>query len=453
MDSACHQSDVVNTGWLFTLSNYRRTFSKNHIVKGRPVSNTNQKNTPLVDRIGRENLKIVDVKVTRLTSKPADGTYVHECGPVVLTKNDLGLLEIFTDQDLVGIGAEPVTVDDDFQYLIGKNPFDVEKLNLSAGADVACWDLIGKSKGQPLHQLLAPDIGIDPSVHVYASGGVMWTYYDRKDGQSFGVDALIEEALQYKELGFDTFKWRPGTDWEEAGVTPTSLGDICRQLREAVGPQFNLGLEKKGYDSWTYEQCLEIAPIINELKYLFFEQPMGDVGPAQFDDYLKLKEKMPEVMLWGGESLKNLQEIRPWLENGVYDAIQIDATRQGFSEDLRIADVAKQNKVKVVPHNWYASIGTAANLHLTASVEAGFMCEFFMYPSGFRYNLLKDPPKPENGRITLSKHPGLGIDVIDDVEKHFPYEPGPNTFANPRFPHAWDRAKEREKAVYNRYVG
>ena len=72
----------------------------------------------------------------------------------------------------------------------------------------------------------------------------MWTYYDRGDGSSWGAQALIEEALQYKELGFDTFKWRPGTDWQEAGIDPHKLGEICRQLREAVGPSFRLGREK-----------------------------------------------------------------------------------------------------------------------------------------------------------------------------------------------------------------
>ena len=300
------------------------------------------------------------------------------------------------------------------------------------------------------------DVGVRGGVmdlHGDASGGVNWTWYDRGDGEPFGAEQLIEEALQYREMGFDTFKWRPGTDWEEAGVTPSELGETCRRLREAVGPDFALGLEKKGYDSWTYEECMEIAPVIDSLGFLFFEQPMGDAGSTQFDDYLALKERMPGVMLWGGESLESLEEIRPWLEAGVYDAMQIDASRQGLSEDLRIAGAAREHGIRIVPHNWQSSIGTAANLHLTAAAATGHICEFFMYPNGFRYGLLEDPPRPVEGWVTLPDRPGLGVEVVEDVEKRFPYEPGPNTHANPRFPHALDRARDRERAVRQRYAG
>ncbi|NKB67374.1 MAG: hypothetical protein GKR89_09965 [Candidatus Latescibacteria bacterium] len=405
----------------------------------------------LLEDIGREKLAITDVKITPLTFKPADGSYIHECGPVVLTKRDEAVVEIFTDAGLKGIGSLERVERSDYSHLVGRNPFDVELLGLPSGLDVACWDLIGQAKGLPLYKLLATDHKPDPKVHVYASGGVQWTYYDPGDGRPYGAEALIEEALRYKELGFDTFKWRPGTDWEEAGITPTKLGEVCRQLRQAVGPDFDLGLEKKGYDSWTLEECLEIAPIINDLDFLFFEQPMGDVGPAQFEDYLRLKEQMPKVMLWGGEGLGNLAAVRPWIEEGIYDAMQSDCHRLPLTETWHIGRVAHFYGTKLVPHNWSTSLGTAGNTHLVAGSPAGHMCEFFMYPNDFRYHLLKEPPRPVDGYITLSETPGLGVELIDDMAVRFPYIPGPNTLANPRFPHAWDRARQRENQVNQKY--
>ena len=104
-------------------------------------------------------------------------------------------------------------------------------------------------------------------------------------------------------MRFDTFKWRPGTDWE------------------AMGPDFHLGLKKKGYDSSTFEECVEIAPILNDLKFLFFEQPMGNQGSVQFEDHLKLKTLMPDVELWNGETFRSLSEAQPWIEAGIYDAV------------------------------------------------------------------------------------------------------------------------------------
>ncbi len=410
-----------------------------------------QQITSLLEGIPHFPIKITDIKITRLTYQPADGAYVHECGPVVLTKYDIAIVEVFTDQGIVGIGPGNVHDTSDPATLIGKSPFDVVLLPVPAGVDVACWDIIGRALSKPVYQLLAAGHVPNPQVRVYASGGVLWTYYDKGDGKPFGVDALIEEALRCKALGFDTFKWRPGTDWEEAGITPMRLGDICRKLREAVGHDFKLGLEKKGYDSWTFDECMEIAPIINDLNFYFFEQPMGDEGPAQFEDYLRIKERMPNVMLWGGERFRSAEEAHPWIEQGIYDAVQSDGLIIGLSENWKIARDAAAHGVKLVPHNWSSSLGTMCNTHLVAGVPSGHMCEFFMYPNPFREALFTEPYQPVNGTITLSNQPGFGKALMPDLEKQFPHVPGPMVVANPRFPHALARANARQQQVQERY--
>ena len=414
----------------------------------RPVSGSF---THLLEGVGREEIEVTDVKLTPLSYRPADGSYIHECGPVVLTKCDETLVQVFTDQGLVGVGPGGYGVGDPSR-LIGRNPFDVELLGLPAGLDVACWDIIGQAKGLPVYRLLATDHDPEPRARVYSSGGVMWTFYDRGDGSRYGVDALIEEALSYKELGFDTFKWRPGTDWEEAGITPKELGQICRELRDAVGPDFDLGLEKKGYDSWTLEECLGIAPIINELGFLFFEQPLGDEGPASFDDYRRIKELMPNVMLWGGESFTSLEQARPYFEEGIYEAVQTDCHRLGITRNWQIGRVAAYYGVKMVTHNWASSLGTMCNTHFVAGVPSGHMCEFFMYPNGFRYGLFKEPQRPVGGYIELGDEPGFGLELIDAPESVFPHIPEPSSLPNPRFPHAMERARAREQKVRERYA-
>ena len=42
--------------------------------------------TQLLEGIGREEIRITEARVTPLSYKPADGSFVHICGPVVLTK-------------------------------------------------------------------------------------------------------------------------------------------------------------------------------------------------------------------------------------------------------------------------------------------------------------------------------------------------------------------------------
>ena len=408
--------------------------------------------TQLMSDIGREQIRITEIRVTPLSYKPADGSNIHICGPILLTKMDAGFVEVFTDAGIMGIGPVVGSAQVDYSHLVGVNPFDVDTLDLPAGVDVACWDIIGQVKGQPVYRLLAGEEAVDGNCRTYASGGVMWTYYDRGDGQPYGVDELIAEALDYKSQGFDTFKWRPGTDWDEARITASSLGDICRQLREAVGPDFHRGLEKKGYDSWTWEECQEIAPIIDELGFLFFEQPMGDEGPGQFDDYLKLKQLMPRVQLWGGERFRSAAEAAPWIEAGIYDAVQSDCVHVGLTENWRIAQHAAEHGAKMVTHNWQTPLGTMCNTHLIAGTSAGHLCEFFMYPNDMRYGLMKEPMRAVDGVIALGETPGFGMSVIDDPASSFPYVEGSSTLPNPRFPQAMERARVREQSVVARYA-
>jgi L-alanine-DL-glutamate epimerase-like enolase superfamily enzyme len=415
----------------------------------------------LLEGIPREDIKITKVRVTPLTYTAPPGRFVHEAGPIILHSQDCTIVEVFTDRGITGIGPGGDTrlmrATDDFSHLIGRNPFDVELLGLPPGLDVACWDIIGKAKGLPVYRLLATDHRPNPKVHVYASAGVNWTFYDRGDGRPYGADALIEEALRFKEMGFDTFKWRPGTDWEAAGITGGKLGEtVCRKLRDAVGPDFKLGLEKKAWDIWTVEEAMEIAPILNDLKFYFFEQPFTDIGPSQFDDYQRLKEKMPNVMLWGGENFRNLDDARPFMERGIYHGIQSDTIRLGITGNWQVARVAAYYRARIVPHNWTSALGTMCNVHLVAGVPTGFMCEYFLYPNTpWRDELFTESMTPRNGYITLTDKPGFGMELanLDELRKKYPYNPQAQRLsANPRFPEAMDRARSREQFMTKRYA-
>lgn len=411
----------------------------------------------LLEAVGRENIKITDVRATPLTYKVPAGSFIEEAGPIVTLARSVTVLQVFTDQGIVGIGPGPAgTID--FSYLAGKNPFDVELMAPPAGVDVACWDIIGKAKGMPVYKLLATDHPPNPKVHVYGSAGVNWTFYDKKDGKPCGVDALIQEALKLKDLGFDTYKWRPGTDWEEAGMTAEKLGNmVCRKLREAVGPDFKLALEKKAYDEWTVEQALQIAPIINDLKFHWFEQPMGDQGPAEFEDYLNLKAAMPNVMLFGGEQFRDRSRAKPFIQRKIYDVVQSDSISVGLTENWYIARIAQYYGVRMTPHNWTSELGTICNAHLVAGIPNGYMCEYFMYPNTpWRDVLFDEPLVPRNGYLMLTDKPGLGVELadLDELKRKFPFDPNaPATIANPRFQKAMDRATARQDHNRAKYAG
>ena len=50
--------------------------------------------TNLFESIGHAKLTIEKINVTPITYQPADGSYIHECGPVVLNKRDEAIAEL-----------------------------------------------------------------------------------------------------------------------------------------------------------------------------------------------------------------------------------------------------------------------------------------------------------------------------------------------------------------------
>jgi len=142
---------------------------------------------PALATITRPNIRITNVSVTRLSFRPQDGSFVHECGPVVLTKYDVAVIEIHTDAGLVGIGPGNPHDEADLSQFVGRNPFDLLSQRAPAGVNVACWDIVGKALGQPVFRLLAGDRPVDPNVKVYASGGENALHAHKAEDHAFIV--------------------------------------------------------------------------------------------------------------------------------------------------------------------------------------------------------------------------------------------------------------------------
>jgi hypothetical protein len=50
-----------------------------------------------------------------------------------------------------------------------------------------------------------------------------------------------------------------------------------------------------------------------------------------------------------------------------------------------------------------------------------------------KWEVFKEPYPIENGVLTIPDKPGFGVEFIDDIEKKFPWKPGPYYKTNPVF--------------------
>jgi len=395
--------------------------------------------------LNRENIVITDIKVTPLSYVAPEGKYLWRVGGLVVWKSDAALVQVFTNKGIIGIGeGSPYCEPDKIKkytetyiapLLKGANVFDVDFITNNqghnrtamgawAGVNNAIWDVIGKALGKPVYKIISGDRVPSNKVHMYASGGVEHAWYDK------GEEALIAEALRYKELGFDTFKFRQGTSWKFSGMTMDKYIPILENLRKAVGPNFNLCIEKFPWDIDTIIN--KLCPVLEDLKFYWYEEPFEFNVPDVVGKLLAIKAAMPSVMVSGGENCWNRYQLEPFMNSGAMDIVQSDTNYTGITEGWYIGQNLAKYGRKYDPHNWVGGLTTISNIHLVAGVPSGHMCETNMTYNPLKWEIFKDPYEIKNGWLTIPDKPGYGVELIDNIEKKFPFAPGFYGKTNPK---------------------
>ncbi|MEW4451200.1 enolase C-terminal domain-like protein, partial [Bremerella sp. JC817] len=87
--------------------------------------------------------------------------------------------------------------------------------------------------------------------------------------------------------------------------------------------------------------------------------------------------RVSPVPIAGGEVLTRRQAFVPWIERRAVDILQPDCTKNGgLTESRRIAWLASEHNVQVVPHGWNTAVGLAADLQFSASIPVARYVEY-----------------------------------------------------------------------------
>ena len=394
-----------------------------------------------LEGIQRQDIKITDLEVIPLSYrlKPEE-QWPDGDQHFVVWQTTTVLVKLHTNVGLVGIGGASrysgpermMAYAEQYikPFLLGKNPFDVEFLAAAkcghgaravwAGVDTAMWDIIGRAVGRPVYELLAIDNEPETHLRVYASGGE----YGWKPGTRFdGPDSLIEKAARHKANGYTAFKFRPGAGFGQLGITMERYIPYLYRIREAVGPDFDLIQESNC--RWSVEQCLEVAPVLEELGFLWWEEPTRKWDDDSIDKYLQIKAALKTVKVSGAEGLPNRGAMAEWVDRGAYDIVQQGADDAGLTEAWYMARMAHERGIICCPHNWQGGLVTIANAHLMAAIPNRLMLESNMTPNPLKEGLFKETLAVKDGYLDVPDRPGLGVTLRDDLEERFPYLPGP----------------------------
>ena len=99
--------------------------------------------------------------------------------------------------------------------------------------EMACWDILGKSLGLPVHQLLGGQVR--DKIRVYANG---WYSGDRTP-EGFGEKAAEVVSIGYTGLKFDPF----GTEYTRLSRDETKeTQELIRAVRDTVPCQIQVAV-------------------------------------------------------------------------------------------------------------------------------------------------------------------------------------------------------------------
>jgi L-alanine-DL-glutamate epimerase-like enolase superfamily enzyme len=370
-------------------------------------------------------MKITEVKAYNLEI-PYEVEYRPAWQPgLVRRSRDFTLALVRTDDGITGYagtdGNHARTIERSVApYLVGEPLWATERfarvLRHAGGMwflDQALWDAIGKTAGKPLYQIWGAH---RTSVPAYASTAEMGTPADR-----------AELARRYRSEGFRAMKVRFHNERLEDDLK------LLDAVREAA-PEMTIMVDAnqatnlpspRETPAWDYRRALEVARELEARRVLWLEEPLSRFD---FANLVRLRENT-DVYLAGGESNRGLHEFRWLIERGVYDIIQPDCSlSEGISQLRKIAGTCELFKRHCIPHHGLSGLGLAATLHFICSIPSQFMWLEMMYEPPTRtletYQrlggiLTSSTWIDDEGNVTVSDRPGLGVDVDESAIKRF----------------------------------
>jgi galactonate dehydratase len=368
-------------------------------------------------------MKITDVQTTLVANVPP-----YRGGRIWL------FLKLFTDNGLVGIGESTVAqagregaqvsliknLAD--QFVIGANPFDIELLwqriyaqhhdyrhpgvhmtSALSGIEMACWDLIGKTLGQPIYNLLGGQFHEKLRAYAYMPTQGIWENPEKAG----------EIAAQLLNDGNTACKFDPFTPFfpqprDFSLKTIKHVARIFQCIRDAVGDELEVAIGTHG--QLTTYAAIRVCQILEPYHPFWFEEP---VPPENVDEMARVAAHT-SIPIATGERLLTKYEFVEVLHKQAAQIIQLDVGHcGGILESKKIAGMAEGHYAMIAPHMYCGPVAAAAAVQL-ATCSPNFLAQEFN-SADLHSALLKTPIRFENGLITPPTAPGLGVELDEDV--------------------------------------
>ncbi len=346
-------------------------------------------------------------------------------------------IKVRTDTELYGIAEATINgfiktteaaIHELEHFAIGRDPREVTAIanriigsiqdaghihRMAMGAvEVACWDILGKSLGVPIYQLLGGKVR--ESIAAYANG---WYRAERS------ADNFVAAAENVVAKGFAALKIDP------FGLARNFISDaelqeaygIIKAIRTRFGPALKILIDV--HCRFTPAEAIRVAKFMHDLDLFWWEEPTTAEREILSNE-VALQSPIPVAT---GEQFDKIGKFFTLAVGGGISIWQPEPmSLGGIRNTLAVAHMAEASGAWIAPHQSGGPVATAVCLQLAACVPNFLIQEHFdSFNAAWTRDLVTWTPTidPSNGHLSFPTAPGLGIDLnIEAIQAH-PYDP------------------------------
>jgi len=385
-------------------------------------------------------MKIVDAKVivscpgrnfVTLKITTEDGLY--GLGDATLNGRELAVASYLSDHVVpLLIGRDARRIEDTWQYLYQgaywrRGPVTMTAI---AAVDTALWDILGKSLGVPVYQLLGGR----------SRDGVL--VYGHANGET--IDDTVKAVQAYLALGYRAVRaqsgvpgvpgaygvGQSGTHYEPAAKglpaeyafsTEKYLATVPRlfeRLRREVGPDVHLLHDV--HHRLTPIEAARLGKALEPYHLFWMEDPV----PAELQAGFRLIRQHTTTPLAVGEVFSSIHDCEELIRGQLIDYIRATVVHAGgISHLCKIAHLAELYHVRTGSHGAtdLSPVCMAAALHFDLAVH-NFGIQEYMRHSDVTQQVFPHAYTFAEGALHPGEVPGLGVDIDEELARQYPYE-------------------------------
>ncbi|SFE39456.1 Mandelate racemase / muconate lactonizing enzyme, N-terminal domain [Paenibacillus algorifonticola] len=435
-------------------------------------------------------LRITDIRFTDIVGGPFHSSLIK----VYTNQGLVGFGEV---RD----GADKVYAQMLKARLLGENPCHVDKLFRRikqfggharqgggvSGLEIALWDLAGKAYGVPVYQMLGGrfrdrirmycdtevvgkdtgkamgealkkrmdegftflkmDLGIGQIIHepgtLSAPLGFLEEMREKsRNRYNQNFDGMSDEQLrEITNRHYDIYNIaHPFTAIQVTEKGLDLLEQYVADVRSVIGYQVPLAIDHFGHIG--LESCIKLGRRVEKFNLAWME----DMLPWQYtEQYAKLARAVA-TPICTGEDIYLKENFKPLLEAGGVSVIHPDVlTTGGILETKKIGDMAQDYGAAMAIHMAESPIACLAAAHVAAATENFLALEYHSCEVPWWDDIIISSKLPnklvQDGFITISDAPGLGIDDLNDevLAEHL----------HPDIPGIWESTDSWNKLLSN----